>query len=367
LLELEKQLKSVEEASLKKDSPLLKEAIDEHDIADVVSNWTGIPVNKILAQESEKLMHLEDELHKRVVGQDIAVEVVAQAVKRSRAGLSNPNKPIGSFMFLGPTGVGKTELSKALAEALFDDDQAIIRIDMSEYQEEHTVARLIGAPPGYVGYDEGGQLTEAVRRKPYSIVLFDEFEKAHPDVSNVLLQILDEGHLTDGKGKKVDFKNTIIIMTSNFGSEYIIEKQLHSEINALPNSQEKIKEEIMTMMRVRFRPEFLNRIDEIVIFSPLQMSQMKHIVEIQLKGLNERLKERKIEMELTDYALEQLGIIGFDPIYGARPVKRVIQHSIENALANLILSGNLVNNSKVVVDYDEGFKFEVLKAQKTSN
>jgi len=284
--------------------------------------------------------------------------------------LSNPNRPIGSFMFLGPTGVGKTELAKALALSLFDNDSAIVRIDMSEYQEEHTVARLIGAPPGYVGYEEGGQLTEAVRRKPYSIVLFDEFEKAHPDVSNILLQILDEGHLTDGKGKRVDFKNTIIIMTSNFGSQFIIDQQLAGGLNAgnlesesAINSQERLKEELMLMMKEHFRPEFLNRIDDIVVFQPLQVGQMKHIVEIQLKGLKERLKERKIELEMSDYSLEQLGIIGYDPSYGARPVKRIIQQKIENPLANMILAGQLPENSVVLVDYDEEFRFTVKQKQ----
>ncbi len=380
LLELEKQLTLAENTSSKKSNTksLLKEEIGESEIADIISAWTGIPVNKLLSEESQKLLSLEDQLHKRLIGQESAVKAVADAVKRSRAGLAEPNRPIGSFMFLGPTGVGKTELAKALAEALFDDENAIIRIDMSEYQEEHTVARLIGAPPGYVGYDEGGQLTEAVRRKPYSIVLFDEFEKAHPDISNVLLQVLDEGHLTDGKGRKIDFKNTIIIMTSNFGSEYIIEKQLNKGLNSLdetndPDSieqsqdsdQEHIKEEIMGMMKEFFRPEFLNRIDDIIIFSPLQVGQMKAIVEIQLKGLINRLNEKGIEVEITDYALEQLGIIGYDPSYGARPVKRVIQQRIENELSNLILSGELKKDTKVNIDFNDEFEFKVTKKQKT--
>lgn len=374
LLELEKQLKTAESASETKSQgkSLLKEEINESEIAEIVSKWTGIPVTKLLAEESEKLLHLEDDLHKRVIGQDEAVRSVAEAVKRSRAGLANPNRPIGSFMFLGPTGVGKTELAKALAEALFDDESAMVRIDMSEYQEEHSVARLIGAPPGYVGYEEGGQLTEAVRRKPYSIVLLDEFEKAHPDVSNVLLQILDDGHLTDGRGKRVDFKNTIIIMTSNFGSQYIIERQLHNgfmshdDHGIAPSEEsrkEHIKEEIQKMMKDHFRPEFLNRIDEIIIFSPLQIGLMKSIVNIQLNNLRERLDERKIKLELTDYALEQLGIIGYDPSFGARPVKRVIQKRIENELANLILAGKLTNNSSVEVDYnDDDFTFKVANA-----
>lgn len=380
LLELEKQLEQAESfSSQKTDSKsLLKEEIGENEIADIISAWTGVPVNKLLSEESQKLLSLEEQLHKRLIGQESAVKAVADAVKRSRAGLAEPNRPIGSFMFLGPTGVGKTELAKALAESLFDDENAIIRIDMSEYQEEHTVARLIGAPPGYVGYDEGGQLTEAVRRKPYSIVLFDEFEKAHPDISNVLLQVLDEGHLTDGKGRKVDFKNTIIIMTSNFGSDYIIEKQLNKGLNIIEetpdgepielsdeSSQEHIKEEVMGMMKEFFRPEFLNRIDDIVIFSPLQVGQMKAIVEIQLKGLMQRLKDKGIQVEITDYALEQLGMIGYDPSFGARPVKRVIQQRIENELSNLILSGELKKNSKVSIDFADEFEFKVTQMQKT--
>ncbi len=393
LLELEKKLKAVEELDASKASgkgakpELVKEAIDEDDVANIVAKWTGIPVDKLLAEETDKLLELESFLRKRVIGQEEAVTAVAAAVKRSRAGLSSPNRPIGSFMFLGPTGVGKTELAKALAEALFDDDTAVTRIDMSEYQEEHTVARLIGAPPGYVGYEEGGQLTEAVRRKPYSIILFDEFEKAHPDIANVMLQILDEGHLTDGKGKKVDFKNTIIIMTSNFGSQMIIENLLdtmpslsHNEddddedgsnVDVDLQSQnsidkkERLKEEILQAMREYFPPEFLNRIDEIIIFQPLQISQMKQIANIQLKGLRARLEERRVELDITDYALEHLGIIGFDPVFGARPLKRVIQQRIENELANLILAGKLPDNSVVEVDFEDEFKFSV-KPRKTA-
>ena len=394
LLELEKKLSNADQKSAsdkdKYENQLLKEEIDESEIADIVSRWTGIPVNKLLAEETEKLLELENILHKRVIGQYEAVTAVAEAVKRSRAGLSNPNRPIGSFMFMGPTGVGKTELAKALAEALFDDENAMIRLDMSEYQEEHTVARLIGAPPGYVGFEEGGQLTEAVRRKPYSIVLLDEFEKAHPDISNVLLQILDDGCLTDSKGKRVDFKNAIIIMTSNFGSQLIIERQLGGGLAnvdpELPETDidvdeadpvssdetarvkhEQLKEEVVAAMKEHFRPEFINRIDDIVIFSALQMSQMKGIVEIQMKGLRERLKEKKIELELSDYAVEQLGIIGYDPVFGARPVKRVIQQKIENALANLILAKILVPNSKVNIDFEnDDFKFSVLKEEGVS-
>jgi ATP-dependent Clp protease ATP-binding subunit ClpB len=375
LLELEKQLKQAEDFSKNREKKknLLKEEIDENEIAEIVSRWTGIPITKLLAEESQKLLDLADQLHQRVVGQNDAVKAVADAVKRSRAGLSSPNRPIGSFMFLGPTGVGKTELAKALAQALFDDEGAMIRIDMSEYQEEHSIARLLGAPPGYVGYEEGGQLTEAVRRKPFSVVLLDEFEKAHTDVTNVLLQILDDGHLTDGRGKKVDFKNTIIIMTSNFGSQFIIENQLTQGMGDLDSqidealdpeakaesSKEKLKENIMDLMKQEFRPEFINRIDDIIIFSPLQVGQMRAIVEIQLQHLRERLAEKKITMTFTDYALEQLGIMGYDPAYGARPVKRIIQKRIENELANLILAGTLQNNSQVTVDYDEEFKFIV--------
>jgi ATP-dependent Clp protease ATP-binding subunit ClpB len=376
LLELEKQLQKAENLSENKsNNSLLKEEIGENEIADIISAWTRIPVKKLLAEESQKLLNLEQELHKRLIGQENAVKAVAEAVKRSRAGLAEANRPIGSFMFLGPTGVGKTELAKALAEALFDDESAMIRIDMSEYQEEHTVARLLGAPPGYVGYDEGGQLTEAVRRKPYSIILFDEFEKAHPDISNILLQVLDEGHLTDAKGKKVDFKNTIIIMTSNFGSDFIIEKQLNQGLkltdteDSLEQSEESkhefIKEEVVGMMKEYFRPEFLNRIDEIVIFSPLQVGQMKAIVEIQLQGLRKRLNEKNIDLEISDYALEQLGIIGYDPSFGARPVKRVIQQKIENELSNLILSGQLEKNNVVHIDFNDEFEFSVSKKTKT--
>jgi ATP-dependent Clp protease ATP-binding subunit ClpB len=377
LPDLQKRLKSTEEAQSDGKSQhgkvLLKEEINENDIAQIVAKWVGIPVTKLLAEEAEKLLNLEEELHHRVIGQDEAIKAVASAVKRSRAGLAAPNRPIGSFMFLGPTGVGKTELAKALAEALFDDESAMVRLDMSEYQEEHSISRLVGAPPGYVGYEEGGQLTEAVRRKPYSIVLLDEFEKAHLDVSNVLLQILDDGHLTDGRGKKVDFKNTIIIMTSNFGSQFIIEHQLGQGLSAdghgeaslsRDQSKEALKEEILTQMRGYFAPEFLNRIDDIIIFSPLQVSQMKEIAKIQLRGLEERLAEKRISMQLSDYALEQLGIIGYDPTYGARPIKRVIQQRIENELANLILAGKLKPESSVEIDFDDEFKFTITEKQK---
>ena len=353
LLELEKKLEASEGSESTK--VMLKEEIDEQDIANIVGRWTGIPVSKLVAGESEKLLNLEDELHKRVIGQEKAIGAVSNAVRRARAGLSSPNKPLGSFMFLGPTGVGKTELTKALAEFLFDDETAMVRIDMSEYQESHSVARLIGAPPGYVGFDEGGQLTEAVRRKPYSVVLFDELEKAHPDVFNILLQVLDDGHLTDSKGKKVDFKNTIIIMTSNFGSQQILEHQL----GAGKLDDEELHEKVTGMLKQQFRPEFLNRIDEIVIFSPLQMSQMKEIVEINLRNLRKRLEERRINLELSEYAAEQLAIIGFDPVYGARPLKRVIQRNIEDKIANMILEGELNEPCTIKVDYHDDFEFKV--------
>jgi len=380
LPELEKELGNPKENDSTK--IMLKEEIDEQDIADIVSRWTGIPVSKLVAGESEKLLKLEDELHERVIGQNKAITAVSNAVRRARAGLSSPGKPLGSFMFLGPTGVGKTELSKALAEFLFDNESAIIRIDMSEYQESHSVARLIGSPPGYVGFDEGGQLTEAVRRKPYSVVLFDELEKAHPDVFNLLLQILDDGQLTDSKGRKVDFKNTIIIMTSNFASQQILEHQLGStlpssekpeegeqerlNIDSSESKDEELHGKVMTMLKQGFRPEFLNRIDEIVIFSPLQMSQMQEIVEINLRNLRRRLKERRIGLELTNYATEQLAIIGFDPVYGARPLKRVIQKNIENKIANMILEGEVSEPCTIKVDYHNDFEFKVNQNSKVS-
>ncbi len=349
LLELEKQLK-VEEAllSTEKGRRLIKEEVDEHDIADVVSRWTGIPVSKLLEGEVQKLLHLEEELHKRVVGQDEAVKAVAEAVIRARSGLKDPNRPIGSFIFLGPTGVGKTELARALAEVLFDDEKALVRIDMSEYQEKHNVSRLLGAPPGYVGYEEGGQLTEAVRRKPYCVILFDEIEKAHHDVFNVFLQILDDGRLTDGQGHVVNFQNTIVIMTSNIGSHRILEYRGAFDG---PN-YDRMKEAVLEELRHHFRPEFLNRIDEIVVFHSLTEEQLKQIVEIQLNRLRKRLEDRQIKLEVTDAAKRHLVQVGYDPSYGARPLKRTIQRELETALGRLILEGKVRDGQQVVVDFD---------------
>ena len=351
---LERQLQEEEEKLTREEGPsrLIKEEVDEEDIAEVVSRWTGVPVSKLLEGEIQKLLHLEEELHKRVIGQDEAVTAVAEAVVRARSGLKDPNRPIGSFIFLGPTGVGKTELARALAEFLFDDERAMIRIDMSEYQERHTVARLIGAPPGYVGYDEGGQLTEAVRRRPYCVILFDEIEKAHFDVFNVMLQILDDGRLTDGHGRTVDFKNTIVIMTSNIGSHRILEYRGAFEGEAY----ERMKQAVLEEMRSHFRPEFLNRVDEIIVFHALSEEHLKQIVEIQLGYLRKRLAERHIQIELTDDAREHLVRVGYDPAYGARPLKRAIQKEVETPMARLILQGEVRDGQKVVVDYDPNRK-----------
>jgi ATP-dependent Clp protease ATP-binding subunit ClpB len=350
LPELERQLKTAEEALSSKQGgrQLIKEEVSEDDIAAVVSRWTGIPVEKLLEGEVQKLLHLGDELHQRVVGQDEAVTAVADAVVRARSGLKDPQRPIGSFIFLGPTGVGKTELARALAEFLFDDEKAMIRIDMSEYQEKHTVARLLGAPPGYIGFEEGGQLTEAVRRRPYCVLLFDEIEKAHHDVFNVLLQILDEGRLTDGQGRTVDFKNTIVIMTSNIGSQRI----LQYKGSYIGEVYDRMKDTVMDELRSHFRPEFLNRVDEIIVFHALSEDHLKKIVEIQLKRLRERLAERNITLELTDSAKTHLVRVGYDPVYGARPLKRAIQKEIENVLGRLILEGKVRAGQNIVVDYD---------------
>jgi ATP-dependent Clp protease ATP-binding subunit ClpB len=350
LTELETKLRAEEARLAEKQSGkrLLKEEVDEEDIAQVVSRWTGVPVSKLLEGEMQKLLHLEDELHERVIGQDEAVQAVAEAVMRARSGLKDPNRPIGSFIFLGPTGVGKTELARALAEFLFDDEKAMIRIDMSEYQEKHTVARLLGAPPGYIGYEEGGQLTESVRRRPYCVVLFDEIEKAHSDVFNVLLQILDDGRLTDGQGRTVDFKNTIVIMTSNIGSPRILEYR-----GAFSGSGfERMKETVLEELRGHFRPEFLNRVDEIIVFHALSEEHLKKIVEIQLGSLRKRLADRHIELELTDRALGHLVRTGYDPSYGARPLKRAIQREIETPLARRILGGEVRDGHRVMVDLD---------------
>ncbi|HEU0140004.1 MAG TPA: ATP-dependent chaperone ClpB [Bryobacteraceae bacterium] len=348
--ELQRRLNDEEQrlANKQGQTRLLKEEVDEEDIAEVVSRWTHIPVSKLLEGEMQKLLHLEDELHKRVIGQDEAVLAVSEAVMRARSGLKDPNRPIGSFIFLGPTGVGKTELARALAGFLFDDERAMIRIDMSEYQEKHTVARLLGAPPGYVGFEEGGQLTEAVRRRPFAVILFDEIEKAHHDVFNVMLQILDDGRLTDGQGRTVDFKNTIVVMTSNVGSHRILEYRGAFE----GHEYERMKDAVLEELRRGFRPEFLNRVDEIIVFHALSEEHLKKIVDIQLSGLRRRLEDRKIRIELTDAAREHLVRAGYDPNYGARPLKRAIQREIETPLARRMLQGEVRDGSSVVVDAD---------------
>jgi ATP-dependent Clp protease ATP-binding subunit ClpB len=331
---------------------MLQEEVTAENVAEVVAKWTGIPVSKMLQTEIEKLLHLEDELHKRVAGQDQAIELVSDAVRRSRAGLQDPRRPIGSFIFLGTTGVGKTELAKSLAAYLFNDENAIVRIDMSEYQERHAVSRLVGAPPGYVGYDEGGQLTEAVRRKPYSVVLLDEIEKAHPDVWNILLQVLDEGRLTDNKGRTANFKNTIIIMTSNIGSHLIQEKlgQMEGWNNAI--LLEEAKEEVMVLLKQQVRPEFLNRVDEIVLFEPLTAEHARKILSIQFKEIQQRLADQHITIEATEEALTKLAKDGFDPLYGGRPMKRVLQRVVLNELSKSILSGKIQKDSAVLMDVD---------------
>ena len=344
LVELQKQLDVANSqlAELQRDRKFLKEEVDEEDVAEVVGRWTGIPVSRLMEGEVEKLVKMEEGLHRRVVGQDEAVEAVANAIRRARAGLGDPSRPIGSFIFLGPTGVGKTELARALADFLFDDDRAMIRLDMSEYMEKHSVSRLVGAPPGYVGYDEGGQLTEAVRRRPYSVVLLDEIEKAHPDVFNTLLQILDDGRLTDGQGRIVDFKNTVVIMTSNLGSQYML---------SLSDDRE-IEDKVLDVVRDHFKPEFLNRVDEIIVFHRLSMEHLERIVEIQLERLVRRLAARNIELRLTDAARHHLAQHGFDPAYGARPLKRLIQRSIENELAMKMLDGTFREGDAIEVDVD---------------
>ena len=347
-VEIEKQLKEASDrlAQLQGGHALLKEEVSEDDIAGIVAKWTGIPVSRLMEGEVAKLIKMEERLHDRVIGQDEAVTAVANAVRRSRSGLADPNRPVGSFIFLGPTGVGKTELARALAEFLFDDEQALIRLDMSEYQEKHTVARMLGAPPGYVGYDEGGQLTEAVRRRPYSVVLFDEIEKAHPDVFNVLLQILDDGRLTDGQGRTVDFRNTVLIMTSNLGG------QLIQEMSNRPF--EEVREAVMGVLRDHFRPEFLNRVDDIIVFKPLTQDQLGAIVDIQLARLQRRLDERKIVLEVTEAARKLLIERGWDPVYGARPLKRTIQRIVQDPLAMQLLEGRFSDGDMVVVDAKGG-------------
>ena len=332
------------------DNAMIKEEVDAEDIADVVSRWTGIPVSRMLQSEKEKLLHLEEELHKRVIGQDEAIEAVADAVRRSRAGLQDPKRPIGSFLFLGTTGVGKTELAKALAEFLFDDETMMTRIDMSEYQEKHSVSRLVGAPPGYVGYDEGGQLTEAVRRKPYSVVLFDEIEKAHPDVFNILLQVLDDGRLTDNKGRTVNFKNTLIIMTSNMGSSYIQSQMEQLNQGNKERIVEETKREVMNMLKKSIRPEFLNRIDETIMFLPLTEPQIKQIVRLQIGGIQRMLQENGVTLQLSDRAVDFLASAGYDPEFGARPVKRAIQHYLLNDLSKKLLSQSVDRNRPILVE-----------------
>jgi ATP-dependent Clp protease ATP-binding subunit ClpB len=343
---LEKELREAEAklAEMQQHGQMLKEEVREDDVAEVVAKWTGIPVSKLLEGEVQKLIAMEQRLHQRVVGQDEAIAAVSNAVRRARAGLQDPNRPLGSFLFLGPTGVGKTELAKALAEFLFDDEQAMIRIDMSEYMEKHSVARLIGAPPGYVGYEEGGQLTEAVRRRPYSVILLDEIEKANPDVFNILLQILDDGRLTDGQGRVVDFKNTVIIMTSNVGSSVI------QELAA--GEYDEMREAVTDLLREHFRPEFLNRIDEVIIFQALSREQIKEIVELQVQALARRLTQRQLSIELTDEAKELLAEKGWDPVYGARPLKRAIQREVLDPLAMRVLQGEFHEGDTVMVQRD---------------
>jgi ATP-dependent Clp protease ATP-binding subunit ClpB len=343
IVELERQIEEENERlqQIQSELKMLNEEVTEEDVAAVVAKWTGIPVSRLLEGEMQKLVHLEEALHERVVGQDAAVGAVANAIRRARAGLQDPNRPIGSFLFLGPTGVGKTELARALAEFLFDDERAMIRIDMSEYQERHTVSRLVGAPPGYVGFEEGGQLTEAVRRRPYSVVLLDEIEKAHTDVFNVLLQLLDDGRLTDGQGRTVDFRNTIVIMTSNLGAA------VFQDQTASPEERE---EKVMADVRAHFRPEFINRIDEVVVFDALSRDDIVKIVEIQLRGFQKRLADRKLQLELTDEAKTYLANAGYDPHFGARPLKRLIQHEIQDPLAMLLLSGEVREGDTVAVE-----------------
>jgi len=346
--QVESQLKSVETglAELQKHGRMLKQEVDEEDIAEVVSKWTHIPVSRLMEGEVQKLIRMEERLHQRVVGQDEAIAAVSNAIRRARAGLQDPNRPLGSFLFLGPTGVGKTELARALAQFLFDDEQAMVRIDMSEYQEKHTVSRLIGAPPGYIGYDEAGQLTEAVRRRPYTVVLFDEIEKANPEVLNVMLQLLDDGRLTDSKGRTVDFKNTVVIMTSNIGSQYLTDPSLDEGIS------EGVRRQVLGALRSSFRPEFLNRIDDIIFFHPLGREQMKQIIDIQVSGLLARLAERKMHVSLTDAAKDYLVREGYDPAYGARPLKRTIQRQVLDPMALRVLEGQFTEGDTITVDLD---------------
>ncbi|MBG1263839.1 ATP-dependent chaperone ClpB [Nostoc commune] len=361
LTSLHRQLETVEAelaSAQRSGKSLLREEVTEADIAEIISKWTGIPISKLVESEKEKLLHLEDELHRRVVGQEEAVTAVADAIQRSRAGLADPNRPIASFVFLGPTGVGKTELAKALAAYMFDSEDALVRIDMSEYMEKHAVSRLIGAPPGYVGYEEGGQLTEAIRRRPYSVILFDEIEKAHPDVFNIFLQILDDGRVTDAQGHKVDFKNAIIIMTSNIGSQYIL------DVAGDNAHYDEMRRRVMEAMRNSFRPEFLNRIDEIIIFHGLDKKELRHIVLLQVERLRKRLSDRKISLKLSDAALDFLAEVGYDPVYGARPLKRAIQRELETQIAKAILRGEFTDGNTIFVDVqNERLSFTRLPAE----
>ena len=348
LPQLQKELEAEEERVRNEDLSLVHESVTEDEIAKIVSRWTGVPVSKLTESERSKTLHMDEVLHERVVGQDEGVEKVTESIIRSKAGIKDPSKPIGSFLFLGPTGVGKTELAKALAEALFDDESNMVRIDMSEYMEKHSVARLIGAPPGYVGYDEGGQLTEAVRRKPYSVVLFDEVEKAHPDVFNVLLQVLDDGRITDSQGRTVDFKNTILILTSNIGSQYLLEG-----IDSSGQIRPEAETAVMNDLRVHFRPEFLNRLDEVILFKPLTKDNISRIVDLCVADLNKRLSDRELSIELTDSAKSFITERGYDPVYGARPLKRYLQKHVETLAAKLILGDGVREGNTIVIDVAE--------------
>ena len=361
LPQLQKELEEEEKlAEQSKSASMLHDKVTEEEIAKIICRWTGIPVSKLMEGEREKLLHMEDILHKRVIGQDEAVEKVSEAILRSRAGIANPDQPIGSFLFLGPTGVGKTELAKALAEALFDDEHSMVRIDMSEYMEKHSVSRLIGAPPGYVGYDEGGQLTEAVRRKPYSVVLFDEVEKAHPDVFNILLQVLDDGRITDSQGRTVDFKNTILIMTSNIGSSYLLDG-----IDEQGNIRSEAESAVMNDLRGHFRPEFLNRLDEIILFKPLTKDNIGNIIHLMVADVNNRLEDRELSISLTKDAEQYIVEHGYDPVYGARPLKRYLQKNVETLAARIILSGEVHAQDVIEIDVgDGGLKAEVVHTPK---
>lgn len=359
LPELQKQLAEEEEKVKNQDLSLVHESVTEDEIARIISKWTGIPVAKLTESERSKTLHMDELLHKRVIGQDEGVTKVTEAIIRSKAGIKDPTKPIGSFLFLGPTGVGKTELAKALAEALFDDENNMVRIDMSEYMEKYSVSRLIGAPPGYVGYEEGGQLTEAVRRKPYSVVLFDEIEKAHPDVFNVLLQVLDDGRITDSQGRTVDFKNTILIMTSNIGSSYLLDG-----IEPDGSIRQESQDLVMNDLRAHFRPEFLNRLDEIIMFKPLTKENIGNIVDLMMADLNRRLADQEIRLELTDEAKSYIIDGGYDPVYGARPLKRFLQKNVETLAARMILSGNVQTEDTIVIGLKDGkLAAEVMKVE----